>query len=175
MHRESVVLRDGRRVYIRPLQPGDRQRVAALLQRLSVNGRLQRFHSAGIRITAEVIDQVTAGHVLVAELADDIVALASYHPWPDRRQAEVGIVVDELHKRCGIGTALWEALTRDARHAGIPRLKVEVLSSNVGMLRLLQGVNVSMKRTVAYGVVAIDIELCPTAAQSPPAARTVSA
>jgi ribosomal protein S18 acetylase RimI-like enzyme len=129
-----------------------------------VYGRLQRFHSAGIRITAEVIDQVTAGHALIVELEGDIVALASYHPWPDRRQAEVGIVVDELHQRRGIGTALWEDLIRDARHAGIQGLRVEVQNSNYGMLRLLQGVNVSMKRTVAYGVVAIDVELCPAAA-----------
>jgi RimJ/RimL family protein N-acetyltransferase len=161
---EWVPLRDGRRVYIRSWQPDDQPEIAALFERLSPRSLAQRFHSAAVRITAAVLDQVTAGHALVAELDGQVVALASYNPLPDRGQADVGIVVDDAHQRRGIGTALCDSLARHARRAGIPRLRAEVLSSNYGMLRLLRGLRFPLRHTRDLDVEEIDVELCSDAA-----------
>jgi len=159
---EWVLARDGRPVYIRPWQPEDQPEVAALFARLSPKSLAQRFHSAGIRITPAVLDQVTAGHTLVAELEGQIVALASYYPLDGRRQAEIGIVVDDVNQRHGIGSALCFSLSRDAQRAGICRLRAEVQSSNRGMLRVLRRLNLPMTLSLASGVV--EVELCLDAA-----------
>jgi ribosomal protein S18 acetylase RimI-like enzyme len=159
----AVFLRDGRGVVIRPLQPGDRAQVAALFARLSPGSLALRFHSPGLHITPAVLDHVTAGYGLVAELEGRVVALASYHPQPDGR-AEIGLVVDEVNQRRGIGTLLCDVLCREARRAGFTRLRAEVLSSNEGMLRLLHGLHRPMTRTTSFGVVEVEIALSPEAA-----------
>jgi L-amino acid N-acyltransferase YncA len=166
LHTQSVVLRDGRRVSIRQLQPQDQAEVAALFERLSPHSLAQRFHSAGTRITAAVLDVVTAGHVLVAEVEGGIVALASYNPLPDRCEAQTAIVVDDANQRRGIGKALCHRLCRDAQSMGIRRLRADVLSSNRGMFRLLRGLHFPMTHTIAQDVVEVDIELWPHAARA---------
>jgi GNAT superfamily N-acetyltransferase len=120
----------------------------------------QRFHSAGIRVTAALLDQVTAGHTLVAELEGRIVALASYYPLRSAARAEMGIVVDDVSQRQGIGAALCSRLCRDAQRAGIRRLQAEVQLSNRGMLRLLRGLSYPMTTNVASGVAEVDLDLC---------------
>jgi L-amino acid N-acyltransferase YncA len=153
-------VRDGRRICIRPWQPEDQPEVASLFERLSPQSVAQRFHSAGIRMTTALLDQVTAGHTLVAELEGQIVALASYYPLGRRGQAEIGIVVDDVNQRRGIGSALCAALSRDAQRAGIRRLQAEVQLSNRGMLRLLRGLSFPMTTSVASGVAEVDLDLC---------------
>jgi L-amino acid N-acyltransferase YncA len=159
----TVFLRDGQRVVIRPLQLGDRRQVAALFARLSPSSLAQRFHSPGLHITPAVLDHVTAGYGLVAELEGQVVALASYHPLPDY-QAEIGLVVDEVNQRRGLGTVLCNVLCREARRAGFTQLRAEVLSSNEGMLRLLHGLQRPLTRSTSFGVVEVEIALSPDAA-----------
>jgi hypothetical protein len=57
-----------REVVIRRFHAEDRGSVAALLERLSPESLHQRFHSAGVEVDATVLDSVTAGQALVAEL-----------------------------------------------------------------------------------------------------------
>jgi ribosomal protein S18 acetylase RimI-like enzyme len=71
----------------------------------------------------------------------------------------MGIVVDDVFQRQGIGAALCSCLCRDAQRAGIRRLRAEVQLSNRGTLRLLRGLNVPMVVSVASGIFEIDLEL----------------
>jgi RimJ/RimL family protein N-acetyltransferase len=100
---------------------------------------------------------------LVAEQEGQVVALASYHPLPDRR-AEIALVVDEVNQRRGIGTVLCNVLCREALRMGLTRLRAEVLSSNEGMLRLLHGLHRPITRSTSFGVVEVEIEMSPYAA-----------
>src|SRR5947209_1325669 len=75
---DYALLRDGGGVLIRPYMPADRTAVAALFAGLSPESRLLRFHSAGAALDERTLDLVTTGHVLVAALEGQIVALASY-------------------------------------------------------------------------------------------------
>jgi GNAT superfamily N-acetyltransferase len=141
------------------LQPEDRPQIKALFERLSPQSLYQRFHSACVRVSTAVLDGVTAGHALVAELEGCIVALVSYHPLRDSSQAEVAIVVDDLNQRRGIGRALYDSLSHDAHRAGIRRLRAELMISNRGMLRLLHSSGLPMTCTVAHDVVEVVVEL----------------
>ena len=63
-----ALLRDGGRVLVRAVRPDDTAQVTALLERLSPESRLMRFHSAGVRIEGDTLARATAGRALVAEL-----------------------------------------------------------------------------------------------------------
>src|SRR5262245_42378644 len=119
---EYALLRDGGQVLIRRFAPDDRAAVAALFARLSPESRLMRFHSGGTRVEGAALDAVTAGHALVAEAASStdgggraLVALANYVPLRDPARAEMAIAVDDAQRGRGIGTVLFERLSRDAR------------------------------------------------------------
>ncbi|MBV9279726.1 MAG: GNAT family N-acetyltransferase [Chloroflexi bacterium] len=107
---------------------------------------------------------MTAGHALVAEVEGQMVALASCHPLPDGRQGDLGIVVDDLNQRRGIGTLLCHALCQEAQRAGIRRLRAEVLGSNHAMLRLLRSVSFPMTYVTRHGVVEVAVDLLQSAA-----------
>jgi GNAT superfamily N-acetyltransferase len=158
---KRVALRDGGHVLIRRLRAADRPGVVALLAGLSPLSRAGRFHSAGVHLTAEVIDQVTAGHVLVATREGGVVALASYHPRCDDMEAEVALVVADAEQRRGIGSALCMCLLREARCAGIRWIWGEIAGSNRGMLTLLHRLDLPLTYTRAPGVIAIRIALLP--------------
>ena len=123
-----------RELLVRPFRAADREPVAALLSRLSPESLYQRFHSAGIRVDGAMVDAVTAGHALIAELDGEVVGLASYNG----ARCEIGIVVDDTCRRRGIGNALCRELLRRAERAGVSKVAASILHSNHAMLRLLQ-------------------------------------
>ena len=158
---EFVLLRDGGQILLRPLRPEDRAAVRALFARLSPESRALRFHTGGTHVDDALVDLVTNGQVLVALRGADLVALASYARLRDPARAEMAIVVDDAEHRHGIGTALFERLSQDARREGITHFTAEVLSANHGMLELLRGLGFGLTRTVGHGEVEVSIELRP--------------
>ena len=86
-----------------------------------------------------------AGIILVAEVADTIVGLAmvlvrvpfEYLDEPPGEYAIVAeLVVDDAHRRRGIGAALLRAAESHAREAGASELRIGVLSGNVAARQL---------------------------------------
>src|SRR5690348_6775263 len=126
---DYALLRDGGQVLIRPYLPEDRTAVTALFAGMSDESRMLRFHTAGTAgMDERMLDLVTAGRVLVAELGGAIVALASYVRLRDPQRAEMAIVVHDAHHGRGIGTVLFEQLSRDAQRQGIRRFVALVLA-----------------------------------------------
>ena len=146
---------------IRPLRQADREAVAALFARLSPESLFQRFHSAGMRVVDAVLDQVTAGHVLIAEADGSMVGLASYHAGRHRSDAELAIVVDDASRRQGVGTALCKCVSRDAQDAGIQQLRASLLPTNHAMLGLLRALNLPMRYVSTHDVVEVTLDLTP--------------
>jgi acetyl coenzyme A synthetase (ADP forming)-like protein len=126
-----------------------------------------RFHSAGVRAEGDTLAAVTAGRALVAELGPQpgkpggIVALANYVRLRDPHRAEMAIVVDDAQHGRGIGTALFEALSAEARREGIERFLAVVMAGNGRMLQLLQTLGFKVSRAFDGGVVEADVELRP--------------
>lgn len=160
---EFVLLRDGGQALIRPYLPTDRAEVGQLLARLSPESRNLRFHSAGVVQGSSLVDAATAGHALVAEVNRRIVGLGTYERLRSPQRAEIGLVIDDAEQGRGIGTALFELLSRDAKQEGIERFLAYVLSANYSMVRLLAGLGFRLTRTVGSGVTEFDVELRPDA------------
>jgi GNAT superfamily N-acetyltransferase len=144
-----------REFVVRPFRAADREAVAALLSRLSCESLYQRFHSAGIRVDGAIVDSVTAGHALIAELDGELVGLASYNG----ARCELGIVVDGKCRRRGIGNALCRELLRGAERAGVSKAMATIMHSNHAMLRLVQSLEWPLLHVNRGSILEVTIQL----------------
>ena len=105
----DVVLSDGGTVRVRPIRPDDEARLLGLYERLSDESLYLRFFSPVPAPTAAHLERLTTvdydQHMaLVAQLGDDIVAVARY----DRTggdEAEVAFSVQDDQQGRGLGHA----------------------------------------------------------------------
>jgi acetyl coenzyme A synthetase (ADP forming)-like protein len=170
-HWESdVVLADGGTVHLRPVRPDDGDKLQDLYSRLSEESLYLRFFSPVPAPTARQLEQISEidyvrRFSLVAELGNDIVAIARY----DRTGADEGgaaevafSVQDDQHGR-GLGSILLEHLAAVARDAGIRRFEAWTMPSNHKMLRVFSEAGFVVSRRFDAGTVEVsfDIEQTP--------------
>lgn len=141
----SVVLRDGRRVRLRPIRPDDAPRLVALYDRLSAHTAYQRFFTVMQRLPPDwarilaTVDYV-GRLALVAEHgpgdAPELIAVARYEPDKDG-VAEVAVVVQDGWQDQGLGAIVLDGLLVAAETRGMRHFRAWVLAENTRMLRLL--------------------------------------
>ena len=139
----DVILRDGGTVHVRPASAADVPAVTAFFDGLSEHSTYLRFFSLR-RMTeddvAKVVDVDQDDHVvLLAELGDDVVALAQYDRHePGGATAEVAFVVAEDEQGRGLGSLLLEHVAAAARERGVHRFTAETLAENRRMLQVFR-------------------------------------
>jgi RimJ/RimL family protein N-acetyltransferase len=142
-------LSGGTPVLIRPVEPGDKPRLAAAMGRLSAESARRRFLAAKPSLSAAELRYLTevdgSDHIaLVAVLADDperIVGVARcVRVAPGAGTAEFAIVVGDPLQGLGLGTALTRALGAAAARAGIRRFSATTLAENAAVGRLIDDV-----------------------------------
>jgi RimJ/RimL family protein N-acetyltransferase len=143
-------LTDGTRVLIRPIQPGDRDRLAAAYDRLSVETIHSRFLSAKPRLSPAELRYLTqvdgSSHVaFVAVLADEPEHIAGVGRFirsaEDPGVAEVAVTVGDCYQDKGLGRRLGVELADAARARGITRFTATMLASNEAAHRLFARVS----------------------------------
>jgi ribosomal protein S18 acetylase RimI-like enzyme len=130
--------RAARRVEVRPLAPGDRDRLAQAFSRLSEETRRRRFGGLASQLAERDLDRLTQidhhHHEALAAIAPGtgrIVGVARFITLPDDpRAAEVAIAVDDEWQGRGIGRRLMSELVGRARAEGIARLLAYVRAEN---------------------------------------------
>ncbi len=138
---------DGRPVMIRPMQPADAPRLAAMMRALSPTSRHRRFHLGLRELPPGLLARLT--HVdaerelaLIACVAGDpqlAVAEARYavaDEQPGAREFAL-VVLDPLQGR-GLGTQLLRGLVGHAQANGVEWLYGDVGGENTAMLGLAQ-------------------------------------
>ena len=137
----------GTRVLIRPIQPGDKEKLAAGLRQLSEESIRKRFLAAKPRFTAAELRYLTevdgVKHIaLVAVLESDpeqLVAVARCVQLPDRPgTAEMAIVVGDPWQSQGLGRELANRLAEAALAVGIRRFAATMLGDNEAARRLMR-------------------------------------
>ena len=137
----------GTRVVIRPIEPGDKERLVNGLRQLSEDSIRKRFLAGKPRFTQTELRYLTeidgVNHIaLVAVLADDpdqLVAVARCVRLPDRPQtAEMAIVVGDPFQGQGLGRELAQRLADAALEAGIRRFAATMLGDNEAARRLMR-------------------------------------
>ena len=130
---QTIQLRDGTPVRMRPIRADDAPRLVALYDHLSRDTRYGRFFSVMQRLPpdwarfhADV--DYESRLALVVESPDDsdtLIAVARYEPAGEPGAAEVAFVVQDGWQDRGLGTVLFSKLLAAARtewHPAVPRL-----------------------------------------------------
>jgi RimJ/RimL family protein N-acetyltransferase len=139
-------LEDGTRIRIRPIEPGDKPRLAAAIGQLSAESIRRRFLAAKpslSRSELRYLTEIDGDHhlALVAVLEDDPEQLAGVARCvrlePGGDVAEFAIVVGDSLQRQGLGTVLATALADAACRVGIRRFAATTLADNVAVQALL--------------------------------------
>jgi RimJ/RimL family protein N-acetyltransferase len=163
----TKVLRDGRRIVIRALRPGDRDGLLAAVGRVAAPSLYRRFLGAKHGFTeqevaffsnVDFINHVALAAAMPEDGRETIVGGARYIVGQPG-QAEVAFTVIDDFQGLGIGTTLMTHLAAIAHAAGIRELIAEVLSDNAPMLAVFKksGFPVSTRRE--SGVLHVTIQL----------------
>mgnify|MGYP001546834288 FL=1 len=153
---ESLRLRDGSALTIRPIHAADRRLELDFLVGLSAQTRYQRLLSGRQLLPGELkrLTDIDYAHemALVALATVDgrlrQIGVARYvrDAGDDERSADFAIVVADDSQRRGLGELLLRSLLRAARADGVSVLGGITLSSNVAMLALAKKLGFSARR-----------------------------
>src|SRR5258706_3056128 len=141
----EVRLRDGTRVFLRPIRPEDAARVPDFEASVSAESRRLRFHSTVAALTPRMVAAAT--HVdytrdmaLVATVhengAERPLGVGRYSRLPDGTTAVFAIVVSDASQGRGLGEALMRRLRAAARVAGITQTAGWVLAHTPRLLAM---------------------------------------
>lgn len=143
---EPLVLADGRRLKIRPIERQDRDRLRQLFARLTPESRYRRYLSPKPALSERELDHLLdidhfhhEALAAIDETDGTFVAAARYVQLPDQPDvADVAIeVADDLHRQ-GIGAALATTTLERARANGFTRVTGLTLHDNVPARALLR-------------------------------------
>ena len=153
-----TVLRDGRRVLLRPVVAADERPLLEFLEGLSLDSRYFRFFSLCPDLARMAHSSVPGtgdcrfGLVAVWPESDHILGHAGY--WmivPGR--AEIALAVADAFRGCGLGAVLLRSLTEHALRHGLEILEADVLPENHAFMRLLMRSGWPLRTQVLQGVV----------------------
>jgi GNAT superfamily N-acetyltransferase len=169
---DTVVLRDGSRVRLRPIRSSDKVQLRAGFERLGPQSRYQRFLVPMDQLTEAVVEYLTEvdhhDHEAIVALDDatgEGVGVARFVRLADRADtAEAAVTdVDDWQGR-GVGTLLLDCLADRARSEGIARFWAVLLAENRDMLDLLERLGPVRMLDRQLGTVEVEAELPSTGA-----------
>jgi RimJ/RimL family protein N-acetyltransferase len=150
IYRQLVTLRDGARVLLRPLTPGDRQSLIDLFAVISEDER--RYFRTNVKdsgIVGSWVDNLDYDRVLpiVAVIGDRIVGDATlhFHDGPSRHIGEIRIFLAKDFRHRGLGVRMLNALIELAKRRNMYILEVEVVNDQPEIIRAFQNVGFVLK------------------------------
>jgi acetyl coenzyme A synthetase (ADP forming)-like protein len=163
----DVVLSDGGIVHLRPIRNEDADALLGLYTRLSDESLYLRFFSPVQAPTARQLEALTdldydQRFALVAELGDDLVAVARFDRLTNGTDAEVAFTVQDDQQGRGLGSILLEHLAAAARELGVRRFVASTLAGNVKMLRVFRDAGFEVSRHLDGGTVEVSFPIDPT-------------
>ena len=164
------VLRDGAPVWVRAIQPADKQRLSEFHGRLSPESVYMRYfeykpalspRDLGYLTEIDYDRRVALVATLSADAASPIAGVARFDLLPapagQPLRAELGIIVEDEHQNRGIGTVLLKHLLSIAHDHGISEITAEVLPQNTRMLELVAGAGVPVHQALDEGVIRLTV------------------
>jgi GNAT superfamily N-acetyltransferase len=160
--------RDGRKIEIRALKPGDRDDLRAAVNRTSSQSLYRRFFGAKRHFSekevAFFVNVDFVGHVALVAVVEEgghaVIAAGGRYIVQQPGSAEVAFVVTDRYQGQGVGAALLRHLAAIARDAGLREFTAEVLPENIPMLKVFEKSGLKMNTKRQPGVVHITLELC---------------
>ena len=169
-YREIAALRDGSRVTLRLIRPGDKDLLRRGFERLSPESRYRRFLGARTRLTDPELAYLTevAGrdHFAIgaahkdAEGHEEGVGIARFiRSLGDSCAAEVAVAVVDGWQGKGLGTLLLSRLVAAARERGVERFSGQVLASNEALCDVLAQLPCGVRVRAQEGELTVEVDL----------------
>ncbi len=171
---DTVVLRDGRVVQIRPVHADDASALVAMHEHHSARTVRRRFFSSMPHLPADQarrfadVDGTNRVALAAQDASGALVAVARYDclppgPGPSGQPggtaAEVAIVVTDDYQHHGLGVALLTRLIAVARAHGVDRFTADVLMDNRPMLATFRDAGLTYTADAEGGVVHLVLPL----------------
>jgi acetyltransferase len=135
------VLRDGRRVLVRPLRPDDAALYPDFLRDVTHEDLRLRFFAAMREFSPELIKKLThldharaMAFVMLDETDGRLLGVVQLHYDPDGKGGEYAILVRSALKGHGLGWILMQRLIEYAAARGLEHIHGQVLAENATML-----------------------------------------
>jgi N-acetylglutamate synthase-like GNAT family acetyltransferase len=165
---QEVVLRDGLRVVVRPLDAGDEAAIVSWFAGLGAETRYARFLAPLERLDRRTRSELARvdhfDHEAIAAVAPDgtTVGIARYIRIARRRSAEVAVAVADDWRGRGIASMLLDRVAARARAAGVEQLTAICLATNYTVIRLLSRLGPTTVGPSDAGLVDVRIDLMST-------------
>jgi len=159
-YERDAVLKDGSRIFLRPIRQDDTDKWLSFVSRLSSHTKYLRFHHVPKEMTEEDASRYCNvdyrdSFAIVAEYMRngrrDIVAVGRYNRLQPRNSAEISFVVEDAFQNKGIATKLMEHLVDYARENGISTFEADVLAENEEMMKVFNDYGFHVDRELADG------------------------
>lgn len=143
---DTIDLRDGTTIGVRPIEPGDKDLLRAAFDRLSEESRRRRFMAPADALSDEDLIYLTeVDHrrhealVGIDPESGDILGVARWFRLPGQREvAELAVAVIDDWQGRGIGSGLVAAINARAREEGIERYHAIVSADNEQVIEALE-------------------------------------
>ncbi len=162
---QEIALRDGRRVLIRPILPGDAPELADAIQTADADTLHSRFLGAAPRVTQALLAHLTVVdyvHRLALVAIDPAtgqgVAIARYEP-AGEGVAELAVAVTPGWRRVGLATELILLLAQAAADRGMHTFSAVYLAENRPIAALVEDAGGLGKQVIQHGIAEFSLAL----------------
>ena len=164
-YQREEVLHDGRRVFIRPILPGDAPELADAIRTADSDTLRRRFLGGAPRVTAALLTHLTVVDYMqrFALVAIDTVSgrgagIARYEP-AGEGVAEIAVVVRPEWRRAGLGTLLILVLAKAAAERGVHTFSASYLAENRPVAALVEDAGGLIRQVTEQGIAEFSLTL----------------
>ncbi|MFI6101722.1 GNAT family N-acetyltransferase [Lentzea sp. NPDC051213] len=157
----GMLSNDGVALVLRPGTNADEDAVAGLHTRCSMRTLFNRYHSGMRTVPRRWLHRLLnppRGTTILAQCADQVVALGQLIHTGTPDCAEVSLLVEDAWQSRGVGTALLGALAADARAAGFTELVAWCLPSENALVRTAAAAGLATTTRREDGLLRVSIE-----------------
>ncbi len=164
-YQREEVLRDGRRVLIRPILPSDAPELAEAIRTADADTLRRRFLGGPPQVTPELLAHLTVIDYVrrFALVAIDVtsgrgVAVARYEP-AGEGVAEVAVAVKPTWRHAGLGTLLILLLAKAAAERGVHTFAASYQAENRPVAALVEDVGGLSAQVIEHGIADFSLAL----------------
>jgi acetyltransferase len=149
-------VKDGWRVFVRPIRPEDEPRIHELLRHITSQDLRLRFFAPMKEFTHEFIARLTQldyaramAFVAFDEVTNELVGMVRLHSDSIYESGEYAILLRSDLKGRGLGWTLMQMIIEYAKSEGLKRISGEVLQENTAMLKMCRELGFAVKSDTA--------------------------
>ena len=140
-----VILRDGEKVFLRPLTVADAALYPDFLAEVTADDLRLRFFAPMRQVSPDLIDKLihydpytAMAFIAIAEASGKMLGVVRLHDDADGRTGEFAIILRSRLKGHGLGWLMMKHMIANAKDKGLATVRGQVLAENVTMLQMCE-------------------------------------